>query len=346
MTKFFAILFLAIVFAFAQAGVIVASAVVVKPTGTYTSYNFPSTGKEGYKNLSWNLTVNKDPSPGAYFYSTQFQFKKDDGTPDPSGGYFGIQTQGSNPAGKIAVFSIWDAVDSRGPGVSVSFDGEGVGRSVRISYPWIEGRIYNLRIAPMAPDGQWWGAWIRDSVNGVELFVGQIKLSIARSQLYGDGLISWTENYAVTATTCDDIEFSDVSFTDVAMNNSTIYSSSRQNYLSDPVNCTGSYSGDLINGSRQQMGNNTTQHNCVVLEKNLYFGSRGSDVVQLQNFLIAKGYLAVGDNTGLFWTKTFRAVQKLQARNGLVSYGAPVTTGYGVVGKRTRALIVAMCDIL
>src|SRR6185503_12956218 len=61
--------------------------------------------------------------------------------------------------------------------------------------------------------------------------------------------------------------------------------------------------------------------------RNLSFGSRGADVISLQNFLIAEGDLAAGNNSGYFGALTETAVKKWQARHGVVSSGAPSTTG-------------------
>lgn len=82
---------------------------------------------------------------------------------------------------------------------------------------------------------------------------------------------------------------------------------------------------------------------CPNLYRNLSFGSRGQDVIELQIFLIAQGDLAVGNNTGYFGRLTVAAVQKWQARNGVVSSGTAATTGYGAVGPRTRAKIAQVC---
>ncbi len=82
---------------------------------------------------------------------------------------------------------------------------------------------------------------------------------------------------------------------------------------------------------------------CPKLTRNLSFGSRGADVTALQNFLIAEGDLAVGNNTGYFGRLTEAAVKKWQSRNGVVSSGTPRTTGYGAVGPRTRAAIARVC---
>ena len=57
----------------------------------------------------------------------------------------------------------------------------------------------------------------------------------------------------------------------------------------------------------------------------LRMGSRGSDVVELQQFLIEKGYSLKAD--GLFGAKTLEAVRAYQADNGLAIDG--------IVGKNT-----------
>lgn len=82
---------------------------------------------------------------------------------------------------------------------------------------------------------------------------------------------------------------------------------------------------------------------CPNLYRNLSFGSRGSDVIELQNFLIAQGDLEYGNNTGYFGRMTEAAVKNWQAKNGVVSSGTPSTTGYDAVGPRTRAKIASVC---
>lgn len=238
----------------------------VGPTGTYSDWYFPGTvAITDYKNFSWDITVNTDPSPQSYFYSTQFWFIKDDKSIDLNGGYFGIQTQGyPAPTGKIAILSIWGAIDASGPEYSEPFAAEGTGYSVRISYPWIKGRTYHLRIGPIAADaipngqyGQWWGAWIKDTVTGVEKFVGEIKLPETRLLLYNPPL-SWTEYYGPPFSTCNEYGFSDVSFTNMAANDGAIKSNRYNNHLANPISCPGSNIINITDGTRQQMGYNPT----------------------------------------------------------------------------------------
>lgn len=74
-----------------------------------------------------------------------------------------------------------------------------------------------------------------------------------------------------------------------------------------------------------------------LITRTLAFGSKGDDVTQLQYFLISQNLLLPDSATGYFGALTEVAVQKFQSRNGIVSSGTPGSTGYGVVGSKTRA---------
>jgi len=87
----------------------------------------------------------------------------------------------------------------------------------------------------------------------------------------------------------------------------------------------------------------TTPTACPVLARTLARGARGADVSALQTFLIAQGLLASGSATGFFGALTQGAVQKFQASQNIVSSGPPASTGYGSVGKKTRAAIGLAC---
>lgn len=78
----------------------------------------------------------------------------------------------------------------------------------------------------------------------------------------------------------------------------------------------------------------------AALTRTLSFGARGSDVVELQTFLIDQELLAADSATGYFGRMTEAAVQKFQSTKGIVSSGSPATTGYGAAGPKTRAWIV------
>ncbi|KAI0559239.1 hypothetical protein FGB62_162g01 [Gracilaria domingensis] len=99
----------------------------------------------------------------------------------------GLQT-GANLGGpnkKIAIFSIWNALDAK-PGhgedaYAGTFGGEGVGYSCKIAFEWEEGKQYHLRLFEIAdsryPDQpEWWEAWVMNMETAQETFIGQIKV--------------------------------------------------------------------------------------------------------------------------------------------------------------------------
>jgi peptidoglycan hydrolase-like protein with peptidoglycan-binding domain len=59
-------------------------------------------------------------------------------------------------------------------------------------------------------------------------------------------------------------------------------------------------------------------------------------VQSLQTFLIQQGHLAPTNNTGFYGSLTQKAVEKYQCARSLVCSGTEVSTGYGVVGPKTR----------
>lgn len=80
---------------------------------------------------------------------------------------------------------------------------------------------------------------------------------------------------------------------------------------------------------------------CPTLSHNLGRGSQGSDVLALQTFLISQSLLGTTSATAYFGPLTERAVQLWQSMRGIAASGSPATTGYGFVGPKTRAALVA-----
>lgn len=82
----------------------------------------------------------------------------------------------------------------------------------------------------------------------------------------------------------------------------------------------------------------------------LKLGMTGADVKLLQELLNADPATAVaesgagskGRETDYFGTLTEKAVEKYQAKQGIVSGGSPATTGYGLVGPKTRESLAAI----
>ncbi|MFZ2555473.1 MAG: peptidoglycan-binding domain-containing protein [Minisyncoccia bacterium] len=80
---------------------------------------------------------------------------------------------------------------------------------------------------------------------------------------------------------------------------------------------------------------------CPDIPRLLSFGMNGADVGALQNFLISEGLLNADSATGFFGALTEAAVKTWQSAKAIITEGTPATTGYGVVGPKTRAALAA-----
>lgn len=236
------------------------------PSGTYTDIQWPP---GTYSSFEWTLRIERDPSPAGYFWAHQVQFA------DGDGGYLGLQTLGGDPQeipGKVAIFSIWNALGAEGPGYSATFGGEGTGYTARIEYPWIVARDYRLRIQRGESSGNeaWWSAWVRDEVSRREELVGRIKVP-AQWGLLSAASVLWTERYAGDAATCADLGFSDVTFTSLRAGDGSVVPARTRNHLSDPL---GSCRNSKITDVRQGVGHRVGIH--PVAESSSPPGSDGS----------------------------------------------------------------------
>ena len=88
---------------------------------------------------------------------------------------------------------------------------------------------------------------------------------------------------------------------------------------------------------------------CLNLQNNLWLGlsdsETGGDVTKLQKFLAQDSNVyPEGEITGYYGPLTLEAVKRWQAKHGVVSSGTPETTGYGVVGPKTRKAMNESCD--
>lgn len=183
-----------------------------RPTA-YVWYEWPDphsvSEPNGFFNFDVELTIEKEAPPGYGLYWThQFTFMD-----QASRGYLGLQ-QGSHwapGAGKIAIFAIWNALAAEaGPGCSCTYFGnEGEGWSCHVRYDWVEGCKYRLRIWTIAAeatpegysasDGQWWGAWVIDTVSGAETLIGMILTPLDWRWLYSS--VVWGAEYFTLSPT-------------------------------------------------------------------------------------------------------------------------------------------------
>ncbi len=79
----------------------------------------------------------------------------------------------------------------------------------------------------------------------------------------------------------------------------------------------------------------STNVTCLKTNLRMKKGDSGQSVVALQDFLAKSGVYSPSLITGYFGPATQAGVQRWQALNGVISYGTPATTGYGLVGPST-----------
>jgi peptidoglycan hydrolase-like protein with peptidoglycan-binding domain/chitodextrinase len=78
------------------------------------------------------------------------------------------------------------------------------------------------------------------------------------------------------------------------------------------------------------------------ISRNLSFGMSGADISVLQQLLTNEGVYPQAIISGYYGALTEAAVQRFQAKYGIVSSGDPSSTGYGAIGPRTRSKINSM----
>lgn len=85
---------------------------------------------------------------------------------------------------------------------------------------------------------------------------------------------------------------------------------------------------------------------CPSFVRALARGVSGEDVSDLQAFLASDPEIyPEGLATGYFGRLTEKALQRFQVLHGIVSAGSPENTGYGILGPKTRAKIMELCQI-
>ncbi len=197
------------------------------------------------------LTPEVDPGPRTtWFWAHQFRLAGGDG------GYLGLQTWGNlttRRLDRIAIFSIWDALGAEGeyPG---PFSGEGTGWSCRISYPWVAGRSYRLRVWTDEPG--WWAASVADLADvdsGAGRLIGRIRV---RDEVTGldRWSVMWTEYYSAL-TRCSDLTHSRVVFTTPTADGSIV--PEREHSHVNEGDCEGSSVESVPGGVRHEMGRPT-----------------------------------------------------------------------------------------
>ena len=142
-----------------------------------------------------------------------------------------------------------------------------------------------------------------------------------------------TTTYTLTATNSSDTVTAQTSIT---------VSSSSSGGGGGGGSSSSHHSNSSGSGSSSSSGSSTTaviSKPTAFLTQSLKYGMTGNEVIILQNFLISNNYLSSTSSLGTFGPKTKMAVQKFQCANNIVCYGTEITSGYGLVGPKTLAII-------
>lgn len=172
---------------------------------------------------AWNvdqIVVPKIVSGSSYFAHVFFFEHNPNGN---DGAYMGLQ-EGTTPFwSRQARFSIWNATAANGSDCR-NFDGEGIGKTCTIAFPYIVDRAYTLRMWRLSVDasGTWWGAWVIDSVTGSEYHVGNIRAPRGTGDIVSTD--SFDEYYG-EAKPCNAVPHSMVLFGAPAINANTAHAS-------------------------------------------------------------------------------------------------------------------------
>jgi hypothetical protein len=222
------------------------------PAGTYTEWRWPPSTSfartllAGYRSFEHVLIPEIDPGPDTtYFWAHQFRIIGGEG------GYIGLQTKGNRvdgSLGKMAIFSIWNAVDA--DGLKTRFSGEGEGWSCRIPYQWQAGRAYGLKVVNVG--GGWWAAKVRDEETGEVSEIGGIRVPESW-RLLDTWSVMWTEYYGPPLTSCSDLPYSRVIFGTPLANDGETRPAGSHSHIGDGT-CDTSYIEAVPNGVRHEMG--------------------------------------------------------------------------------------------
>ncbi len=224
--------------------------------GTYLWLHWPEPGGSvGLESLEWDLIPELDTSQG-YYWAHQFWMR---GSGEPKvAGYAGLQANGSyqpGPPTKVAIFSIWHALEAQGTGIARPFSGEGTGFQTLIRFPWIAGRRYHLCVRRLhAARRDWWVASVRDAESDVAVEIGRIRVPESWGAL-DTVSTAWTELFTPPILRCADIECASSLWSDFTANDGSIAPTSIVPRFSEPVRCENSRIALLEDGGiRQQMG--------------------------------------------------------------------------------------------
>lgn len=180
-----------------------------------TLWTFP--GTDGI-NLTSDIFIEVDTTPDGYSFANRFNFQGD----QLLGGYIGLQSAATNPAGKVAIFSIWNSMGATANTGGTVVTGTESGQpfnSVRRIYPWAPGVTYRTKVLKDRTDSDgwvWWRGYIEDRANGIEMYLGEIKVSPNRKNI-SRNVYTFHERFSGPTALPANVHFSAVRFTDLRL---------------------------------------------------------------------------------------------------------------------------------
>jgi hypothetical protein len=238
---------LIVVVAFLSFGEIALADPISNPTHfDDTTWYFPASSS-GYNQLDTNITPIVDGSPDGYYFSSEFYFT---GDTSGYGGYLGLQTEGTIPTGKIAIFSIWGATSSSGPGYNSSgTEVEQTYYTSRIQYNWNVNHTYKTDVILLSQSSgsETWAATITDQSTGVQSLIGDIVTPSSMGS-FSNEVVTFHERYSGSTASCSDMQESEVEFTNLSFNNGSVIPTSHSNVQPSGSACAGLFTTQDIPG--------------------------------------------------------------------------------------------------
>lgn len=200
--------------------------------GTTTGFVNPIHFIDAYANhpapfnrIETDMVVEAEGGTDGYYFSSFLFFPNTPSCTPSCYAYMGLQTVGGKslpPGGtvdKMAIFSVWNSTYSvPAAGVTpINFDGEGVGRSLRIAYPWEVGKTYRLIMgndpARTTASATYWSASIVDVSSGHETKLGSVLMPSGMTQ--ASSSVAFHERYSGQTTNCAQMNPSQVKFSNI-----------------------------------------------------------------------------------------------------------------------------------
>lgn len=182
--------------------------------GAYTAWTWPAppfASSEGLSSVEQDVTIESTTPDAGYFWAEQIWWRNN----PTAGSYMGLQSAGQRrtdgSVGDTAIFSVWEAIDARGPGCGV-FAEPTPGLSCSLAYDWVQGRSYRYSVRRGGGDdtGTWWAASIVDLASGERTVVGEIKVRAPSGGI--DSTQNFTEYFASPLRSCETQPYSRVHF--------------------------------------------------------------------------------------------------------------------------------------